>query len=99
MSADIYSVGDLIRITAEFRDADGVLADPTAVIFHYKAYNIGQTTLTYGTDAAVVRSSTGVYYVELSATHDGPWYYRVEGTGAVQAAAEDYFTVRGTAFA
>lgn len=92
--ANIYDVGDEIRCTGTFTDADGTAQDPTAVMFAYKDPSGTTTTLTYGTDAALIKSDTGVYYVDLDIDESGIWRYRFYSTGDGQAAGEDYFHAR-----
>lgn len=93
-----YDVGDFVRITATFTDSDGIEADPTTVKCMYRHEYETATTLTYGIDAALVKSGTGVYYVDLSLTKPGHWFYRWEGTGAIQAADESVLTTNTTVF-
>ena len=48
--------------------------------------------------AALVKDSTGVYHLDVSASAVGQWYYRWEGTGAVEQADEGTFVVEASAF-
>lgn len=89
--ANIYDIGDLVRITGTFTNSAGVVIDPTTVLFKHKDPSGNKTTLTYGVDSAVVRTSTGVYYVDLSVDEVGTWYYRWQSTGTGQSAGETYF--------
>ncbi|NJO31399.1 MAG: hypothetical protein HC874_30465 [Richelia sp. SL_2_1] len=70
------------------------MTDPTSVIFKYKNPNGTITVLAYGVDSALVRESTGIYYVDLDVDSSGLWFYRFEGSGTVKAASESKFTVR-----
>ena len=88
-----YIKGDLVRASAEFRDAGGSLADPTAVAFKFKVPAGTTTTYNYGTDAQLVKDAVGEYHADIDASTSGTWSYRFESTGAGQAAAEDQFTV------
>ena len=89
--ANTYDVGDLVRVTGTFTNSAGAAADPTAVLFKYKDPSGNKTTLTYGTDVSVVKSSTGVYYVDVNVDEIGYWYYRWQATGTGQSAGESYF--------
>jgi hypothetical protein len=89
--ANTYDVGDLIRCTGTFTNAAGTAIDPATVYFKYKDPGGTKTTLTYGVDAAVVKSSTGVYYVDVNVDEVGTWYYRWQATGTGQSAGESYF--------
>lgn len=83
----MYSVGDLVKLTATFTDAANALEDPTAVAFTVYAPNGATST------PVVTRVSTGVYTALVSATQEGDWEWRAVGTGAVQAAKRGEFHV------
>ena len=88
-----------VRCTGTFTDVDsGLPVDPTVVIFKVLAPDGTITTLTYGVDADLKRSSTGVYYVDLDADLSGDWYYRFESTGSGKAGGEASFQVLGSEF-
>lgn len=93
-----YDLGDLVRISAAFSDANGAALNPTAVYCKVKNPNGTITAYTYGTDAALVRASTGSYYVDVDANTAGVWKYRFHSTGTGQAAAESWFTVEESEF-
>ncbi len=97
MSKNVYDVGDLVRCTATFATS-GTNVDPSAVTFKKKTPSGTTTTLTYGTDAALVKSAVGIYYVDVSATEAGDWSYRFASTGTGQGAGESQFRVRPTLF-
>lgn len=86
-----YDIGDVVRVTATFTVA-GVATNPAAVTFRIKP-PAGAPTAISGTQTA-----TGTYTTDINATLPGIWYYRVEGTGAAQAAAEGSFHVQPSAF-
>lgn len=91
-----YDIGDLVRLTGTFTDATGALADPTVVLAEVRPYVDG----VYGTVVPItpVRESTGVYHADYSPATAGAYLYRIEGTGAVQQAAEGAFLVRVSNF-
>ena len=97
---DIF-VGDLIRVstTPGFKDAAGVLADPTAVHLEWgyatsaSARAASVTTWVFGVDTQIVQESTGLYHADIPLARAGRLRYRWEGTGAVTAAAEGYVDV------
>jgi len=93
-----YDKGDLVRVTGTFTDSDGTAQDPTAVLCQYKNPSGTTTSLTYGTDAELVKSATGVYYVDINANAVGEWWYRFYSTGTGQAADEGSFYVSLTEF-
>lgn len=93
-----YDKGDSVRCRATFKDSSNALIDPTAVSFKYKNPSGTITTLVYGTDAALVKDSTGNYHVDVNANQSGTWYYRFSSTGTGQAADEETFTVAESQF-
>jgi len=93
-----YDVGDLVRVQGAFTNAADVAVDPTAVTAKIKTPAGVVTTYTYGVDAQLVRSTAGTYYVDVSATAAGDWYYRFASTGDGQAAGENKFYVKESAF-
>lgn len=97
MTLNAYDIGDLVRCTGTFASS-GSNVNPTAVMFKVKTPAGVVTTYTYGTDAALVRDSTGVYHVDVSAAEAGEYVYRFWSTGTGQAAAEGKFVIRATLF-
>lgn len=95
---DKHDHGDLVRISAEFRNEAGALTDPTTVTFSFKMPSGTETTYTYGTDAQVGRTSAGLFYADLQADESGVWVWRFKGTGAVAQADEGQFYVQPTDF-
>jgi hypothetical protein len=90
-----YDKGDLVRCTATFKDAtnNDTLVDPSTIQFKFKTPAGATTTYTYGTDAQLVKDSTGQYHVDLNANAAGTWSYQFSSTGTYQAAQEQQFTV------
>ena len=82
--------GDMIRVGITYLDPDdGVKVNPTTVKFKYLDPNSRTpVTLTYGTDTALVRVSTGVYRVDLTLNEVGVWHARWEATGNYISAEE-----------
>ena len=97
--ANTYYVDQLVTITGTFKDVSAVVQDPTAVFCQYREPNGTITTLTYGVDAALKKSSTGVYYVDVDADAVGRWQYRFYSTGTGQAAGEGEMIIESKAFA
>ena len=92
--ANTYDIGDLVRVTGTFTNAAGTATDPAVVKFSYRDPSENITTLTYGTDAAVVKSATGIYYSDVSIDEAGVWWFRWFSTGTGQAAGESWVDVR-----
>ena len=83
--ANSYGVGDLVRATGTWTDADGAAADPDALTFKVRPPSGTTVTKTYGVDAEVVKSSTGIYYYDIDITEAGTYWYQFQSTGAGQA--------------
>ena len=89
-----YQRGDLVRTTATFTNLGGTATDPTTVTATVTNPAGSATAYVYGTDAALVKSATGVYYVDVDANLAGLWASRWVGTGAVtQADFETWYVV------
>lgn len=98
MAMNIYDRGDLVRCTGTLTNSAGTAIDPTGLTVMVRTPAGATTTFTYGTDAEVVRSSIGIYYIDVSVTQEGDWAYRFASTGTGQAAAEGRFRIRGSFF-
>jgi hypothetical protein len=104
VSIHSYDVGDIVRLgnhstntdTAAFTDASGVATDPTTVTLVLDKPDGTTTTYTYLGNPALLKETTGRYYVDVALTLAGLWYYRLAGTGTVQAAAEGVLNVRSS---
>lgn len=95
---ETFYKGSLVHLAATFATAAGAAIDPTVVKFQYKKPAGTALTLTYGTDAALQKSATGAYYVDLDADTVGTWYFKWYSTGTGQAAVESSFVVNKTKF-
>lgn len=93
-----YDVGDRVRLTHTFTNADGANTDPTTIVFKFKTPAGVTTTYTYGVNAELTKVSTGVYRVFISLSAAGIWRYRIEGTGVLEAANEDAIHVNRSFF-
>ena len=98
MTINTYDVGGLIRCSAIFTNIAGAAVDPAVVKFKFRTPAGTITTYTYGTDAALVKDSTGNYHVDVNATGEGMWFYRFESTGTGQAAEEHNFFIANSEF-
>jgi hypothetical protein len=91
--ASVYDLGDLVRVTFTFKDASGVVADPSVVRFEWKLEQ-GGTPTAFLYPTGIVKDSTGVYHYDIDASAEGTYFYRAWSTGTGQAAAEDSFFVK-----
>lgn len=99
--ANSYNVGTDVRCEMRFySDKERTtLADPTTIKFRYQGP--GATAITeyvYGSDAALHKDSTGIYYVNVNPTSAGRWDYVYRGTGTVSITLKSYFEAQATLF-
>lgn len=96
-----YFLGQLVRCavpsTAPFA-INGVATDPDTIVLKVSNPSGVKTTYTYGVGQTIVRDGVGQYHADILLNQTGRWWYRWEGTGAVQAAAEQMMYVAETAF-
>ena len=85
MALTTFKEGSQVRLTNTFKNAAGTEIDPTSVFFWWQTPAGVATTYTYGTNAELVRSSAGVYYVDLSLNEDGYWLWEFYSTGTGEA--------------
>lgn len=93
-----YDKGDEVRCTGTFTDANESAVDPDAVTFKVRDPSGNITSYIYGTDSELVKSATGIYYVDVDVDESGYWRYRFESTGSGQAAGENEFNVKTSGF-
>jgi len=94
-----YILGQTVRLTATFTNPAGQAADPTTVRFKVKEPSSKQTTYTYVLNGlVVVKSATGIYYIDVLLDKSGYWYYRWEGSGANAGALESSVQVDRSQF-
>ena len=95
-----FDKGTLVRTWCDFVDrTTGQFVDPATVRCLYRKPDGTNTTLTYGTDNALVKDSTGKYHVDLNGNAEGQWWFRWESTGANQGAYEGTFQIKPSAIA
>ena len=93
-----YDYGDKVRTTGTFTNAAGTAIDPAVVKFSVKPPSGTVTTYTYGVDSEVVKSATGIYYIDTDLNEVGNWAVRAWSTGTGQASDETYFSVASSEF-
>lgn len=94
-----YDLGDAVRCYGEFRNFAGDLADPDDVTVKYRRIGTAAVTKVYGDDIEVVKSSTGIYYIDITPDRASSiWAYKWLGDGAVRAASERRFKVKASDF-
>lgn len=85
-----YTVGSTLRATFTFRTADGTAGDPSTVRLRYRQPEGGVREFLYAADAEVVKSATGVYYLDIPLTAPGTWRVGAKGTGPVETNSPDF---------
>lgn len=87
------------RVAVAFTNtATSAAVDPATVVFKYEDPSANVTTLTYPTDAALVKDSTGNYHVDINGDEAGVWFWEWRGTGDNQATVEGSFAVTESRF-
>ena len=99
-----YELGQAVRLTAAFLDANGAAADPTAISFKYGVQLVNPppdptaTTVTFPT-TGFVKDSVGNYHYDFVPAVAGNYVYTGIGTGTVAAVARGAFRVKPSPFA
>ena len=82
-------VDDTKRIAINFQDDDGNDIDPTGLTFKWMSPSGTITSYVYGTDAALVRLSTGDYHIDVTPDESGRWRWRWISTGTGKASVTE----------
>lgn len=96
--ANQYDIGDVVRISAAFKNMAKVLVDPTTITLEIKNPSGTIITWVYDVDPEVIRTGAGVYYADYLIEKSGIHYFKWFGTGDVTAAEEWQFFVKATQF-
>lgn len=97
MTTAAYHIDDLRRLTAAFTVAS-VATDPSTLMFIMREPDGTETPYVYGTDAELVKDSTGNFHVDWPITQAGRHLYRWVGTGAAAEAGQaEFYALRKTA--
>ena len=89
----VINIGDIRRVSATFKNAAGADTDPTTVTVKIRAGYDEPVTYVYGTDAELVKTATGKYYVDYLIGNPGRHFHQWVGTGSVQVMEEKEFYV------
>ena len=88
-----YDLGQDVEVVGDFRN-NGTLYDPTTVKVSVRRPGGKIKTYVYGTDAEVVKDSTGLYYMVITGSLVGVWFYRwFTDTAGQKSADEQRFTI------
>lgn len=94
-----HDIGDVVRISGSFTDADGVAANPTTLKLAIRNPADQETVYVAGVDSEVVNDSDGEYHFDLRLTAARTWHYRWIASGVGAAATEGFIKVRESEFA
>jgi uncharacterized protein YfaS (alpha-2-macroglobulin family) len=89
--AEIFDVGDEVRLAAVFKNIAGTLIDPAVV--NVTITNPAGTATTYTYPVTVIKDSTGNYHIDVDANAPGTWTWRWYSTGSGKAAQKGSFRV------
>lgn len=85
-----YDKGDLVRLTATWKNSAGANVDPTTVKLLIQSPSGTTTTYTYGVDT-INKDAVGSYSFEYVVPSQGQYTYRWEGTGTATATGQSAF--------
>ena len=92
---NVYDIGDVVRLSnAMTVTSTGSAVDPGALTVTVQTPAGVQTTYTYGTDAELVKDSTGNYHCDVTATSAGKWRFRWTSTLSAVGSEEGVFLVK-----
>ena len=92
-----YDKGDMVRLTATFRDITGAVIDPTTVQLTAVQPDKTLYTRSYGQalpNDQLKKSGVGVYYIDFYVGQGGRYGYQWTGDGLAAAVAEGGFYAR-----
>lgn len=98
MATNTYDVGDVVRLSVEFKNQAGAYIDPGGVVVKVRTPGGATSTYTYGVDAAVIKDAVGQYHMDVAANLEGTWYFRWEGLTTNKGASESAFVVADSQF-
>lgn len=95
MSLNSVDEGDVVELSASFRDASSqALLDPDVVTLRIQKGTNAVVILTYGIDSVIVKDGVGLYHADLTMDVPGTFTYRWLSTGVGGASHWRSFTVR-----
>lgn len=80
-----YLVGNVLKITALFRDENLILVDPDAVFLLVNVAGETVVSYQYGVGSQVTKRATGTYETELLLDRVGGWNYYWQSSGTASA--------------
>jgi len=86
-----YYIGNIVRLTAAFKNSSGAAANPTTVVLQIRKPD-GENESNITPDNTAV----GSYQHDYTPASGGKYFYKFVGAGAVVAAEEGFFQIRGS---
>jgi hypothetical protein len=77
-----------VRAEVTFRDIAGALYDPAAVRFRLRSPTASVQVWTYQVGVEIVRTSAGLYRIDVTLATPGVWVWRWEGGDDVATTTE-----------
>lgn len=88
MTLPLLYPGSMVRATFTFLEVEtGLPEDPTTVTIITRTPGDVEASSVYGV-GDIVKTSTGVYYLDVLCAENGEWVARAVGTGDVYASTE-----------
>ena len=92
---NVYDIGDVVRLSnAMTVTSTGSAVDPGALTLVIQDPTGLQTAYVYGTDAELVKDSTGNYHCDVTVSTAGKWRFRWTSTGSAVGSEESVFLVK-----
>ena len=90
-------IGDEVRFSMVFKDANDVDADPDTVTFRTRQSD-GTEVSVISQTPPVIKDATGRYHADIVMTQSGRFHWRWVGVGTINVVEEDFIPVKKTAF-
>lgn len=97
---DQYNLNDVMSVIGRFYVRDPLntsmrtLTDPTtAKCYVEQPNNTVEVEYTYPSSPEISKLAVGIFMIDIPASISGPWRFRWDGDGAVEASVEGYCVV------
>lgn len=88
---NVFDVGDVAIVTITTTTAAGNAADPATLVVRVKPISAALVVYTYGTDAELTKTSTGIFSLAHPITTPGTHHVRVITTGDAGAEPGSFY--------
>lgn len=99
LSRELIYPGDVVRMSISVVDPDDLETpvDPAGLVVRVKSNSGTDDTYTYGTDAELIRSDVGSYYIDIVTDDSGDWFVNMKSTTPTDV-EEQWFKVEESVF-